>query len=214
MIQCRHYNANIRHEAVTGLREIVAGFPEVLTTHLSDILEKSAELLNDKDGSVRQGSVRLYKAILPRIPEKQLVPFFKMVCAHLCCAMTHINTDIQLDSLSLFDLLLEYFPKLIISEASQVMTNFIEQISRQKGEGQRSLSTNLGQKMTSMKWRTSVLGRIEKFLIAFLNYHRDKLPDTLISSKVSSFKEDEPVRLQVFPKYLRNQWENPGFVLR
>ncbi len=50
---------------------------------------------------MRQSVQRLYKQIMPHVSSDMIGPFFPILSAHLCCAMTHIHDEIQLDSLSL-----------------------------------------------------------------------------------------------------------------
>ena len=54
-----------------------------------------------QDATVRQALLRLLKHVMPQISTNQISPFFPILSTHLCCAMTHIYDDIQLDSLSL-----------------------------------------------------------------------------------------------------------------
>ena len=195
-------------------------FPDIIDQNLAAILEKSSELLIDKDATVRQGAIRLLKAFLSKVSEKQISPFFPLLCAHLCCAMTHIYDEIQMDSLLVLDILLETFPKLIVTKTSQVLTNFMDQISRKQGQvsGSRSLSVNPNSKVSSLKWRTSVLCRLEKFLVAILDNNKkkhggdDRSPDE---------KDDEflwlsgkSVGADVYPQSFKQNWEVSGFTLR
>ncbi|XP_053373639.1 testis-expressed protein 10 homolog [Mercenaria mercenaria] len=221
--QCRHYSTSVRVEAVNGLKELITTNPELVHSHLSDILERVAELLTDKDSIVRQGAIRVFKFMLPLVSEKHISPFFSLLCAHLCCAMTHIYDDIQVGSLAVLDLLLENYPRLMIYKSSQVLSNFIEQISRQQGQGQskRSLSTNPNSATSSVKWRSSVLNRLQKFLSAILKFQGASTEGTCVSDDLEmsatsndvTFTPDEVMSVQTFPAYIRNQWVMPGFVV-
>lgn len=222
--QCRHYSASVRLDAVNGLKELISSNPELVSPNLSDILERAAELLIDKDTPVRQAAVRFFKLFLPGVTDKQISPFFPLLCAHLCCAMTHIYDEIQEDSLSVLDLLLETFPKLMITKSSQVLPNFIEQISRRQGQGKakRSLTTNPNSSTSSVKWRISVLNRLYKFLNAILKYgmfeSSNAASNSVISSQASNTEEviyssDCQLLVQPCPRRNRVAWTNPGFIL-
>lgn len=212
----------MRHGAVTGLRELVINFPDIIDQNSAAILEKSSGLFTDKDATVRQGVIRLLKSYLPRVTEKQISPFFPLICAHLCCAMTHIYDEVQIDSLLVLDILLETFPQLMVSKSSQVLTNFIDQISRKKGQGQvsgsRSLTVNPNSRLSSMKWRTSVLSRLEKFLLAIVAYNKEKAgPDIVAINKLASetkWSHDKAVGVEFYPQSCQHSWETPGFTLR
>lgn len=209
---------------MNGLKELITSYPEIVPSHLSDMLERVSELLVDKESTVRQGAIRAFKVLLPLVSEKQISPFFQLLCAHLCCAMTHIFDDIQVDSLSVLDLLLENYPRLMIYKSNQVLSNFIEQISRQQGQGQakRSLGTNPNSATSSVKWRSSVFNRLQKFLSAVLKFHGSVSEDLSASDCHEdpgtrcdfAFIPDEAMLIQPFPSYFRNQWMMPGFTVR
>ena len=195
-------------------------FPGVVDQHLAAVLEKSVELFIDKDATIRQGVIRLLKAYLPKVTEKQISPFFSLLCAHLCCAMTHIYDDIQVDSLSVLDILLETFPCLMVSKSSQVLTNFIDQISRQQsqghGKGPRSLTINPNSKTSSLKWRTSVLRRLEKFLVAILDSRQDRQGSSVSDrgEQEVTWSPDEPTNIEIYPLSFKHTWEASSFSLR
>ena len=220
--QCRHYNTSVRLDAIAGLRELVINFPDIVDQNLAAILEKSSELFIDKDAAVRQGVIRLLKAYLPKVTEKQISPFFPLLCAHLCCAMTHIYDEIQIDSLSVLDTLLETFPHLMVTKSNQVLTNFIDQISRKQNQGQdsgsRSLTVNPNSKLSSLKWRTSVLNRLEKFLGAILDCNKQKLGENEVSSDKkdveSQWSTEKSTCADVYSQAFKHNWEVSGFTLR
>lgn len=172
LTQCQHYSISVRHDALMGLRELLTSYPDLIKSHLAVVLERAASMFIDKDAVVRQAVFRLLKTVLPLISERQITSFFPIISAHLCCCMTHIYDDIQADSLQILDLLLDNFPELVISNSSQLLPNFIEQISCSKSSGdkKRSLTVNPNRKSSSQKWRTSVLGRLHKLLSAMMKY--------------------------------------------
>lgn len=174
--------------------------------------------MSDKDSVVRQSVIKgLLKLILPLISEKQIVPFFPLLCVHLCCAMTHINDGIKVDSLLVLDKLLDYYPKLMISKSNQVLVNFIEQISQRQGEGHlRSLTTNPDSETSSVQWRVSVLNRLQKFLDAVLLSSMDGQKDEKldVNDITWTFMQDQKNILQAFPSCVKTEWDTHGFMLR
>ncbi|KAK3108792.1 hypothetical protein FSP39_015844 [Pinctada imbricata] len=216
--QCQHYNISTRHDAVIGLRELLSSNPQLLSSNLAAILERTSQLFTDKDAAVRMAIIRLLKTILPNISRIQLQPFFPVVSAYLCCAMTHIYEDVQADSLQVLDLFLDYMPVVVVQSSTQILPNFIEQISRQKNSGKadsaRSLSVNPASKMASQKWRTKVLERLHKLLQCIV--------DCGIKEDNSSQNDDSVVHCvsgketlhQPFSKTLHNGWQNPGYALK
>jgi pre-rRNA-processing protein IPI1 len=90
----------------------------------------------------------------------------------LKCAMTHIKPTIQEDSLLMLDVLLKHAPQLVASEKDSILPPYLDMVSKMRIEDkpERTLSLQLGNKITSMKWRKSVLER----LILFLKKNVDK----------------------------------------
>ncbi|XP_041366023.1 testis-expressed protein 10 homolog [Gigantopelta aegis] len=221
--QCQHYNSSVRHEAVSGLKELVTLHPHLIPLHLSAILEKTSQLFTDKDLVVRQAVIRVLKVIFSSVSSNQIAPFFPLLSAHLCCAMTHIYEDIQRDSLNVFDLLLETYPDLVTNNSTQILPNFIAQISRDHGTGQskspgnrkdfgRSLAITPNSRMSVHRWRSGVLGRLHKLLTAILT---SKVQDTEEDEKKNSVVKWQPSveTVQTFPSYITSSWLTPGFML-
>ena len=218
--QLKHYSASVRHEALNGMKELLTTNTDLIQKHLSDILEKCFELVSDKDTVVRRTMVKnVLKVVLPSITEKQIMPFFPLVSAHLCFAMTHINDAIKVDSLLVLDLLLEHYPRLVISKSNQVLLNFIEQISRLKGDGQsRLLTTNPDSETSGMHWRGKVLTRLQKCLEAVvlcsvedLQSGDEKTDLQTEAMDIHIYTESEENTVQFTPTYIKTAWESPGF---
>ncbi|KAL4222115.1 Testis-expressed sequence 10 protein [Mactra antiquata] len=224
--QCRHYSSSVRLEAVNGLKELLTSYSDLISVNLSDILDRCSELLIDRESSVRLAVIRLFKYLLPMVTEKEISPFFPLLCAHLSCAMTHIQDSIQEDSLNVLDLMLETFPKLMLTKSNQVLPNFMEQISRRQGQGKakRTLSTNPDSSTSTVKWRTSVFNRLHKFLSAMVKYgssvvHQDDQQKSADVWRQPSCNEsmflldDSPLYIQPWSTRFTKCWSTPGFIL-
>ncbi|XP_052095034.1 testis-expressed protein 10-like [Mytilus californianus] len=220
--QFQHYSTTTRHDAVMGLRELLSLHPEVVTQNLVTVMERTAQLFVDKDPVVRQANIKLLKVLFKGVTEKYISPFFHIIGAHLCCAMTHIFEDIQSDSLQILDLLLDHFPRLVITNSNQILPNFIEQISRQRLDtksGSSALSINPNLKMASHKWRAKVLTRLHKLLSAILENDADASGKTSIvfvnqGIKSVRWKKDVITQIQPWPKHFISRWQQPAFVQR
>ncbi|ELT91176.1 hypothetical protein CAPTEDRAFT_37340, partial [Capitella teleta] len=166
--QCQHFSASVRREAVSGLHELLTFHPDVISSNLSLLLERVSELFVDKDAEVRSNVTKLLRVLFLGISLQNMSPFFSLLSAHLCCAMTHIYDDIKGDSLSILDLCLEHYPSLVTADSSRILENFLEQISAKSNTNkkQRTLLVNPNNKLTSQKWRLRVLQRIHSFLRA------------------------------------------------
>lgn len=104
------------------------------------------------------------------MPAERVAPFFPLLSAHLCCAMTHIELSIQEDAMKVLDVLLEYYPALLAARPAVLLTNFLELISHRQSNGGTkkeqeakgrtwALSVNPNRTLTSQQWRLSVLLR-------------------------------------------------------
>ncbi|XP_070565738.1 testis-expressed protein 10 homolog [Ptychodera flava] len=168
-----HYNTAMRVESLSGLKDLFLRHPQLISTHLSSIIEHVSSVLMDKESDVRRSAIGLLNFVLPHITGNQVMPFFPILNSHLCCAMTHINEDIQLDSLKVLDLVLKFYPSLVTKHSRQLLPNFVDQISRESGgkassagETARALTVNPSSKLSSQKWRRKVLQRLNQFLQA------------------------------------------------
>uniref|UniRef100_A0A673A172 Testis expressed 10 n=1 Tax=Sphaeramia orbicularis TaxID=375764 RepID=A0A673A172_9TELE len=167
--QLHHYNANVKHSALLGLKELLSLNPSLLEQQLSRLLSEVAAVFTDKDANVRVATTRLLRFIAQSVPAERVAPFFPLLSAHLSCAMTHIETGIQEDAMKVLDVLLEHYPALLAARPAVLLTNFLELIShKQSGGGTKktqdakgrtwSLSVNPSRTVTSQQWRL-LLGR-------------------------------------------------------
>ncbi|XP_068998971.1 testis-expressed protein 10 homolog [Embiotoca jacksoni] len=172
-----HYNANVKHSALLGLKELLSVNPFLLEQHLSRLLSEVAAVFTDKDGNVRVAATRVLRFIAQAVPAERVAPFFPLLSAHLSCAMTHIEASIQEDAMNVLDVFLEHYPALLAARPAVLLTNFLELISHrqnsggakkgQEGKGRTwALSVNLDRAVTSQQWRLSVLLRLGRFLQA------------------------------------------------
>lgn len=184
--QMHHYNSGVKHGALVGLREILITHPSLIDTHISNIMSEVTAVFTDKDPMVRSATISVLQHLAPMISQERIAPFFPLVSAHLSSAMTHIMLGIQEDSLKILDILLEEYPDLLIDRSSMLLNNFLELISHQQNSKEIkntdkvpswTLSVNPNRKITSQKWRISVLGRLKKFLQALVKRAVERYPD-------------------------------------
>ncbi|KAM6910385.1 testis-expressed protein 10 homolog isoform 1-T2 [Xenentodon cancila] len=175
--QLHHYNANVKHSALLGLKELLTTNPSLLEQHLSRLVSEVAAVLTDKDGNVRVAATRALRFIAQSVPAERVAPFFPLLSAHLSCAMTHIEPGIQEDAMNVLDVFLEHYPSLLAARPAVLLTNFLELISHRQSKtvakktqdvkGRSwTLSVNPDRTVTSQQWRLSVLLRLGRFLQA------------------------------------------------
>lgn len=218
--QCQHYSTSVRLDAVNGLKELLSVFPEILEQRLSQIIDRISQLMVDKDPTIRSALIKLYKQIAPSVDIHKMRPFFPVVSAHVCCAMTHIYEDIQSDSLQILDVFLEHYPSLIVDRSSQIIPNFIEQISHQNNTkkssaGNRSLSVKPDGKIQAHKWRNQVLSRLSKLLSTLLQSSGPLTYESKVIGRGEELKvlwqEEEEVSCAPTPTHFKNTWTLPGY---
>ncbi|ESO99935.1 hypothetical protein LOTGIDRAFT_230870 [Lottia gigantea] len=223
--QCMHYNMTVRLGAAQGMKELLSVSEEPLIDNLGTVIDRAGSLMTDKDYTVREAVLKLFEPLFNTVSPLRMTPFFPVLCAHLCCAMTHINAEIQQDSLLLFDLLLKAYPDLIVHSSNQLLSNFVEQISKQKfknsSSGMRfgpstkdssklSLSIAPNRQGSAQKWQSKVLNRLLKLLTIVL-----KDEDNGIESQENVLRVTENENhFMPFQNFMKKNWLQPGFAVR
>lgn len=148
------------------------------------IVQGICQLALDIEKDVRKECYKAINLVFASQTPDLIAPFFNVVTSYLRCAMTHINVQIQEDSLSLLDCLLLYTPSLVASNSDSIFQCFLDMISKLRTESkpERTLTMNLGRKLTSVKWRSKVLDRllgilkaiVESRKLAYKDVHHDK----------------------------------------
>jgi len=153
-------------EVISNLREIILYQPEDFQKHLEAIIKSVANLSLSIEKNVRRDCFKILDIICSQTSEFNLRPFFPILLTYLKCAMTHIKSAIQEDSLLMFDILLKNAPKLVSTERDKILPNYLDLVSKIRTENnpERTLSLQLGNKITNMKWRKSVLERLIVYL--------------------------------------------------
>jgi pre-rRNA-processing protein IPI1 len=152
-----------------------------LNYELNHILESVCPLFIDREYKIRKQINEFIKLLLNILLKNDklilLKPFYKLINAHLSCAMTHIDENIQYNSLIILDIFIQYLPDIIYLHSYNIFENFIEQISKvtscSGGGGGGGVNTtcrrvlkNDPYKLTSTQsWRSNVLARLYKILV-------------------------------------------------
>lgn len=183
----KHHSANYRTESLRILRDAVAINHVGLMGSLSELIQGISAMCLDQERDSRKESFKTLSALLGFLPAEAVAPFFHIISSYLRCAMTHIQPNIQEDSLLLLDVLLQHAPNLVAQHSSKILHNFLEMISRVRAEGDKAgrvLTVNMGQKQTTIKWRSKVLLRLQQMLLTLAEFRRKQNEETaLINSK-------------------------------
>lgn len=138
MIHLNHHNQSIRLDAVNSLKEMLQkNFDYMINNELNQLLEAICPLFVDREYKIRKLINELLKQLFSQLISTaknndltRLKPFYRLLNAHLSCAMTHIDENIQYNSLIILDIFIQYLPNLIFSHSYNIFENFIEQISK------------------------------------------------------------------------------------
>lgn len=174
LAKLQHHNATFRNEGLRYLKEQLATYPEETAKHFGPIVLGLAQLSLDTERDVRKEGSRALGILLATSTNEAVAPFFDTLSSYLRCAMTHIQMHVQEDSLFLLDTLLAHVPRLVASNSDRIFQSFLDMISKLRVESkpERTLSVNLGSKITSVKWRSKVLDRLLGMLRAMVNAKR------------------------------------------
>lgn len=87
--------------------------------------------------------------------------------------MTNIDKNIQEDSLLFLDCFIKYNSGLIFKTSEKLLPAFFTLISKLRSDSglMRTLTVNLGSKMTSVTWRLKVLSRLHAVLETIIRNH-------------------------------------------
>ncbi|KAG0184060.1 hypothetical protein DFQ28_000212 [Apophysomyces sp. BC1034] len=116
VIQLKHYNANVRKDALSGLEELCGRHPELLVSSLSSVVHGLLKLFIDDDRDVRKSLLAFLRECFVPLDKADLQPFLPLLVIYTCSAMTHIFEDIRLDAIKLADLWVEIAPDVIVSK--------------------------------------------------------------------------------------------------
>ena len=182
----------------------------LLNSELNHILESVLPLLIDREYKIRKQINEFIKLMLDILLKNKnivlLKPFYKLINAHLSCAMTHIDENIQYNSLIVLDIFIEHLPNMIYLHSYCIFENFIEQISKIASTTthsnnnvsktvQRRILKNDPYKLTSTQsWRSNVLSRLYKILLIVSNSaagHFAEFKDSHNANEKQLFKFDE-----------------------
>lgn len=171
MTKLQHHNATNRNEGLRYLKDMITHHQQETSKHLGAILQGICQLALDIEKDVRRECFKALNVVFAANSSDLIAPFFNIVTSYLRCAMTHINMQIQEDSLHLLDCILLYTPSLVAANSDSLFQCFLDMISKLRSESkhERTLTTNLGSKLTSVKWRSKALDRLLGILKAIVD---------------------------------------------
>lgn len=139
-----HNNAQVRQEALLGIRDLAREYPDVVRMSVGTVLEKLSQLITDLDKTVRSHLRLAFSQVLWALPPSAAAPFMHLVVAYLCSGMTFSSEAVKSDTIELAALILERYPPLAFDYSRQLLPRFSALIAPHS-TGLRSLSQTTSQ---------------------------------------------------------------------
>ncbi|KZT30468.1 hypothetical protein NEOLEDRAFT_1053675 [Neolentinus lepideus HHB14362 ss-1] len=114
LVHLKHYNANTRKDAISGIRELLDSYPRLIETRLNALLTTCARLIGDEDASVRKALLAFFDWLLPRVPSDILGPHASHLLLFTTSAQTHIFPEIRIDAVRFLDIFIDVIPDYIV----------------------------------------------------------------------------------------------------
>lgn len=156
----------MRLEALKQCKGIIGYELDGLSRNLGEFIQGIANMILDIESEPRKEALKQLSALLSSTSSETVKPFFNILCSYLRCGMTHIQSSVQRDSLLLLDSLIINLPTLIASRSDMIFKDFLDMISKSRSDTQsgRTLTLNVENKTTNVKWRSEVLLRLHSML--------------------------------------------------
>ena len=177
-----------RLDGLEGLKELVTAHRNIIDENLSLIVNRLVPFLTEREAKLRNVGIPLLESIVSQVNPSSLESLYPIISAHLCCGLSHIDDEIQLESIKVLDTLIQFQPAFILSHAHQILPNCLEQISNSDSNSISSGSTNnvsenrmksnksvaklrdnINANVSSLHWRFLVIERIYNMLLILLN---------------------------------------------
>ena len=124
--QFTHYSANVRKDAVLGLRDLFAQNEILYSTSVNVLITNSIKLLLDSDVGVRQALVSVYSTLLPNVSKSQLSPFADLLNVFINNGLTSINPSIRRSAILMIQVLLNIDPSLFQNSVVKLLSNMVK----------------------------------------------------------------------------------------
>ena len=177
-----------RLDGLEGLKELVTAHRDIIDENLSLIVNRLIPFLSERENKLRHVGIPLLESILTQVKPSSLESLYPIISAHLCCGLSHIDDEIQLESIKVLDTVIQFQPAFILTHAHQILPNCLEQISNSDSNSISSGSTNsasenrmksnksvtklrdnINANVSSLHWRFLVIERIYNMLLILLN---------------------------------------------
>ncbi|PVV04191.1 hypothetical protein BB560_001314 [Smittium megazygosporum] len=112
-VKARHYNANVRKDAIIGLNELLKSNISIIKLELEKLFNLSSKNIIDADHYVRKSNLDLVKLIYNNSNRKSSHPFISLHITYTLAGLSHIQEDIRSDAFKVLNLLIENVPEVL-----------------------------------------------------------------------------------------------------
>eukprot|EP01127_Copromyxa_protea_P017905 TRINITY_DN5526_c0_g2_i3.p1 TRINITY_DN5526_c0_g2~~TRINITY_DN5526_c0_g2_i3.p1 ORF type:complete len:990 (-),score=218.09 TRINITY_DN5526_c0_g2_i3:258-3227(-) len=207
LCQLSHHNDNVRKDALLGLVEIFTLHPSLLSQHLSEVVEKSVEMIIDGAAIVRKAFVDLTEFLLNELEEKFMFPFLQLYVVYITSAMSHSHKDVSVDGVKVINLWMDHYPDSIVTKYKLIVPQYIRLFWETNPlafhaqlQGKAGLQQNLKGKMEPQEKRLYILQSFEAYMkLVFASGKTDRaLACAQVVSCVDSYDFVEGVPNNIF----------------
>lgn len=166
-------NATVRLEAIRALIQLMRRRHELpALLEITSFLPKILPILSDSDRDVRTEVGKLLRVLMEESDDFQTEPVQRLMTAHLCCSLSHIDSSVARQTLKVLDSVIELCPDVVEQSFDRIVTATLAQLG-QKEKSQSSggaatsgpsFSGTLDQKVSHNEWRLAVLTRLDQLL--------------------------------------------------
>ncbi|CAG8653340.1 3912_t:CDS:2, partial [Paraglomus occultum] len=138
--QLRHYSANVRKDALLGLKDLFNRYPQILPASLSLVINTIVRLLVDEDATLRRILLSFMNEFIPILSENDFRPYLPLLIIYTCSAMTHIHEDIRTDAIKFMDIWLNLAPDVVtIGFWKKILPNYVSLLGSDMSLGQTGM---------------------------------------------------------------------------
>lgn len=198
----------MKMDALKQCKGIIEYKLDDMSRNLGEFIQGIANMILDIESEPRKEALKQLSALLSSTSSETIEPFFNILCSYLRCGMTHIQSSIQRDSLLLLDSLVTNLPSLIASRSDMIFTDFLDMISKSRSDTKsgRTLTLNVENKTTNVKWRSEVLSRLHSMLSTVIEL-KFKTKSTIYQGKpktLITFQTKDPNYFHLINRYPNN----------
>lgn len=152
-----------------GIRDLCLKYPSILERNLGTISGRLSEIMLDGNSNVRQALYVTLNALLPKLKEEIISPFFSLFINYMMAGVTHLSSGIRQDSLQIIILFLRHHCNLVVQQHFKFLPQFISLISQKESTSKSAIFRISKQPNPNRKSKSSESLKSKYSLIECLN---------------------------------------------